>query len=244
MIYSTIAGGLLATSVVAGENTVIEETSSTGDFSKSLAVGYHTKYIWRGVDLGDDLADASFNFSGKCPLTGLDLSAGAWYGRILDRPVGNVQGELDLFAEVSKDLGFAKASVGYIFYHFFDDADDAQEVYFGLSKEIYGFDTSLKYFWDIETDNQGYAELAVAKSFNTPFTSCGCKIDASVTAGYLVEEGALSHVTGKLSKTFKVYGFDLTPYAAYTVELDDLEVFSGKAEKNEFFAGVGVSYSF
>lgn len=242
ILYSTLVTGVIITGAMAGDTTA-DIPNTTGDFQVSLDAGYHTKYIFRGVDLGDDLVDASFTLGKTCPLTGLELEAGAWYGRILDRPVSNVQGELNLFASATKDLGFAKASVGYVFYHNFKDADDAQEVYLGLSKEVYGFNTSIKYFWDIETDNQGYTEFAISKSFNSPMTCCGT-FDASLTAGYLVEEGAFSHLTAKVSKTFKFSDVEVTPYLSYTVELDDLEVYSGKAEQNEFFAGVGVSYSF
>ena len=85
--------------------------------------------------------------------------------------------ELDLYAEVSKDLGFLTAAVGYIKYINDDSTaltwcllDDAQEVYFSVAKSLYGVDFSLTYFWDIETDNDGYAELGASKSFE--LSSC------------------------------------------------------------------------
>ena len=109
------------------------------------------------------MVDLSLETSGS--YAGLDLTAGLWHARVFDQAAGAPKNETDFYVEASKDLGFATASVGYIWYHFSDSGtgvDDAQEVYFGLSKEIAGISTSLTYFWDIETDNQGYLELGTS----------------------------------------------------------------------------------
>lgn len=240
---SLLGGALLAGSAFAGEVAapIVTETPSSF-FESSLAVGYHSQYIFRGVNSGDDLVDATLNTAWTCPFTGLDMSAGAWYGSVKNGFGAGSYDELDLYGEVAKDLGFANASVGYVFYHFFDAADDAQEVYFGLSKEIYGFETGIKYFWDIETDNQGYLEGTVSKSFDI---MGGFSLDTGVAVGYLVEEGALSHVTAKVSHDFKLgESATLTPYVAYSVELDDLEQYVGTDEENEFFAGAALTVIF
>lgn len=249
VIYTTLASTLLSGAAFAdGGNADVSisnnATAATGSFETSLTAGYHSKYIWRGLDLGNDLVDLAVETSGS--YAGFDLTAGVWQARITDQVAGAPKNETDVYAEVAKDLGFATASVGYIYYHFSDSSagvDDAQEVYFGLSKDIAGISTSLTYFWDIETDNQGYAELALEKAISCPITKLS--FDSSVTLGYLVEEGALSHLTAKVSKSFDLFsGITATPYVAYTVELDDLERYASTSEQNELFGGVSFSYSF
>ncbi len=242
--YTLLAGAALSSSHLMAGNEVVQAPAEDPAFALDIGAGYNTKYIWRGLDLGNDMVELSAEVTGA--YAGLDLTAGAWYAHVSDQVSGAPKGELDLYFDASKDLGFATASVGYIFYHFANSssaAEDAQEIYFGLSKDIAGFSTSLKYFWDIETDNQGYSELAIEKEITIPMSSY--TVDAGVTVGYLVEEGALSHITGKVSKSFSLCsGVTATPYVAYTVELDDLERNYGTSEQNEFFAGVALGYSF
>lgn len=245
LTYTLLVGAALSsTHLMAGEAVVTAPAPEAAAFALDIGAGYNTKYIWRGLDLGNDMVELSAEVTGA--YAGLDLTAGAWYAHVSDQVSGAPKGELDLYFDASKDLGFATASVGYIFYHFANSssaAEDAQEVYFSLSKDIAGFSTSLTYFWDIETDNQGYSELAVEKEITLPMSAY--TVDAAVTVGYLVEEGALSHITGKVSKSFDLSnGITATPYVAYTVELDDLERNYGTTEQNEFFAGVALGYSF
>lgn len=131
-------------------------------------------------------------------------------------------------ANSGDDLGFATASVGYIFYPFFDDADDTQEVYFGLSRECSGFETGIEYFWDIETDNQGCPEANIAKSFGLG----GFGLDTGVAVGCLVEGDALSNHTAKGSHDIKLgESAMLGPYVACALELDDLEQYGGRMKR-------------
>ncbi len=244
LVITTIAGGLLAaSSAVAGDfETKIATTTPAAANLGEVAVGYDSQYNFRGVNLGNDLVTAQFSLDHDCPLTGLPLHFNAWYGSTNNRMTARDFNELDLSLGTHKDLGFATAEVGYIFYHFMNrpGLDDAQEVYFGLSREFFGVNTSLRYFWDIEGDNDGYAELALSKSLNVLY---GQSIDLSAALGYLVEEGELSHVTVKASKDFAFGAATLTPYVAYAVELDDLET-QAPNQKNELFAGAALSVKF
>ncbi|GAA5494920.1 hypothetical protein SAMN02745181_2793 [Rubritalea squalenifaciens DSM 18772] len=230
---SLLGGVLLAGSVLAGEVAPITTPAPESKFSSDIAVGYHSQYNWRGFDLGNDMVDATVNTAFTCPYTGLDISAGAWYASVKD---GGFD-ELDLYTAASKDLGFATASVGYIFYHFFDSADDAQEVTFGLSKEFYGVETGVTYFWDVETDNGGYLEGSISKSFGP--------VSTGVAVGYSLEEDGFTHVTSKVSYDYALTDTaTLSPYVAYAVELDELEGVYGTDEENEFFAGAVLTVTF
>lgn len=240
---SLIGGALLTGSAFAGEMAPTPSAVSPS-VASDLTVGYDSQYIFRGLNQGDDLVTASVNTAWTCEYTGLDMNAGAWYGSVSDE-LGNFD-ELDLTVGASKDLGFARANVGYIFYHYFDQADNAQEVYLGLSKDLgYGVSTSLTYFWDVEGDNNGYSELALAKSFDV----VSKQLDLGVATGYLVEQGEFSHVTAKLSHAIALSdSATLTPYIAHTWELDGLEsgasTSSATVAENELFAGAALSVSF
>lgn len=241
---SLIGGALLTGSAFAGEQ-VCQKPTACPSAASDVTVGYDSQYIFRGINQGNDLVTAAVNTAWTCERTGLDMNAGAWYGTTGDTD-GSVE-ELDLTLGASKDLGFARANVGYIFYHYLSDGPDAQEVYFGLSKDLAcGTSASLTYFWDIESDNNGYTELALAKSFDV----ASKQLDLGVAAGYLAEEGELSHVTAKLSHAVALSDTaTLTPYIAHTWELDGLDsngasTSSAPTQENEFFAGASLSVSF
>ncbi len=242
LVITTITGGLLAaSSAVAGDFTVpIAPTSAPAAASiGTLATGYHNVYNFRGINLGNDMITTQLDVATQ--VAGLDVSAGAWYASMEDGPTrGTNVDELDLYGAVAKDLGFATATVGYIHYNNFNDGDDAQEVTFGLSKSLFGLDTSLTYFWDVETDNDGYTELAIGKSHDI----FGHSINLGLTVGYLVEQSGFSHATLTASYDIPFGNATLSPYVAQVWELDELETTAGKAESNEFVGGVNFSVSF
>jgi uncharacterized protein (TIGR02001 family) len=246
--YCKLIGAMAAASALVAGN------ASALDLDYNLHAGYTSEYLFRGTNLGNDLIEAGFDASADW--NGLALSAGAWYGNF-DAPFGfgNIdhnQTEIDLYAEVSKDLGFVTAEVGYIYYYNDQDdiddlllgghLDDAQEVYFGVSRSFYGFDASLRYYWDVVTDNDGYSELALSKSFE--LTGC-LTLNVGSTLGYLVEEGHLAHLTTKVSLD---YGFaehaKFSPFVAGSVDLSGGHGNAYGAAKNELVGGAIISVDF
>ncbi|SHJ92761.1 hypothetical protein SAMN02745181_2794 [Rubritalea squalenifaciens DSM 18772] len=249
---SLFGGVVLAGTAMAGE--VVQPAPVESKFESLLSVGYHDNYVDRGFQIGDDTISADVATSFACPYTGMEISAGITYlsqHDFLDTGL-NVD-ELRYQIAGAYDLGFATGHVGYIHYHYNDpfgfDVNDDQEVYFGLSKNLYGYDTSLTYFWGIHGpfrgNNEGYLEGRVNKSFDV----LGHSINADVTAGYLIEEGELSHVTAKLTYDYKLTETaTLSPYVAYAVELDDLDqtfgAFQPIPQENTFFAGASLTVTF
>jgi hypothetical protein len=265
--YSKTIGALAAASALVAGNASAE--GITGE----LHAGYNSQYIFRGVDLGSDMVEVGGDVSTSW--NGLDLKAGFWYASIQDGNFGNAgpvqlpdsYDELDLYTEVSKDFGFATAYVGYIWYHNPDAQisvlgnsikliDDSQEVYFGLSRELFmGVNGSLTYYWDVETDNNGYSELALDKTFK--LHDCVDLVTAA-KMGYAVEKGRIQHTT--LSMTLNVKATDtvtISPYVAYSFQGSVLEgVDSNPANKflggaapindqhDQLFGGVKVAVSF
>jgi len=243
----TIGAMAAASALVAG--------TAKAEVEYEMHTGYSSEYLFRGLDLGDHLIEAGVDASTEW--NGLGLSAGAWYGSF-DAPknirfVGNGQvdnDELDLYAEVSKDLGFLKASVGYIYYeyaqatsnHFYSKNSNAQEVYFGISRDLGFAEASLTYYWGVMGDNDGYSELALAKSFE--LSQC-LNLNVGTNVGYLVEQGDFTAWTTKVSLD---YGFaehaKLSPFAAVSFALSDEDNTAYEGSGNEFTAGAMLSVSF
>ncbi|MGJ8642727.1 MAG: hypothetical protein ACSHX9_04905 [Luteolibacter sp.] len=255
--YCKTIGALAAATAMAAGNA-----SALGydDIDAEIHVGYNTKYLFRGIELGDDLITAGLDVGTS--INGIDLSAGAWYGSWnANTPGATIDAdELDLYLEASKDLGFASLAVGYIYYTF-PQGDlltnpnffqDAQEVYVSASREIFGIDASLAYFWDIETDNDGYSQLSLSKGIEIMDY---VTLNTGVDFGYLVEEGDFVHATAMVGIDIEASeNATISYYVAHTFALSEGGTLAGGAaaittagyggQENEFFGGASISVSF
>jgi hypothetical protein len=233
--YCKTIGALAAASALVAGNAQAE-------VEYEIHVGYSTEYIFRGADLGDDLVEAGVDISTEW--NGLGLSAGAWYGSY-DTAGGYDIDELDHYAEASKDLGFATAAVGYIYYYnedFLNLVDDAQEVYFSLSRDFGFAQASLTYFWDIEGDNDGYAELGLSRGFE--LNQC-LTLNVGATVGYMVEQSDFTALTTKVSLDWAfVENAKLSPFVAVSVPLSDVAGTYTGGSSNELFGGTMLSVAF
>lgn len=258
--YRKTIGALAAVSALVAGNALAGTTTTTAAapaaaISYSLHAGYSNEYIFRGVELGDDLVETGLDVSTQA--YGLGLSAGVWYANyqapITEAGSVNVN-EIDLYAAVSKDLGFATFSVGYIYYY--NDASqadvtafgggrnlpDTQEVYFSVARDLGFAKATLSYFWDIVGDNDGYSELGLSRSFEL----CPkMTLNVGTNVGYLVEQGDLTAWTTKVSLD---YGFaehaKLSPFVQYSIALSDQNNTAYNGSVNEFVAGSMLSVSF
>lgn len=256
--YCKTIGALAAATAMAAGNA---SAFTWDDIDAEIHVGYHTKYLFRGIELGDDLVDAGLDVGTS--IAGFDLSAGAWYGSWNSNSAIGLTfdaDELDIYAEASRDLGFATVAVGYIFYHFpqgdinaaISPFQDAQEVYVSASREIFGLDASIAYFWDIETDNDGYTEISLSKSFDImPYVT----LNVGADTGYLVEEGDFVHTTATVGIDIEASeNATISYYVAHTWALSEGGTVAGGpggvstalygGQENEFFAGASVAVSF
>jgi len=225
-------GALAAASALAAGNAPAET-------EYKLHTGYTSEYIWRGLDLGNDLIEAGIDVTTQW--NGLGLSAGAWYGNF-QRAHSDLD-ELDLYAEVSKDFGWIKGSIGYIAYLYPKTGSSTyQEIYFGAAHD-FGFATaSLKYFWGVQGDNNGYSELALSKTF-TPNKSLSLTVDSSI--GYMMEQGRATAWTTKLTLDWNFAGkAKLSPFVAMSIALSDNADTPYFHSANECVGGVMLSYTF
>jgi hypothetical protein len=245
--YCKTIGALAAASALVAGN-------ASAEVEYELHTGYSSMYLFRGLDLGDDLVEAGVDVASEW--NGLSLSAGAWYASVKDmpnpiagRPSDN-NDELDLYCEVAKDLGFVTVSTGYIFYHYpqgndnsnYGPIDDAQEIYFALSRDFGFAAMSLTYFWDIEGDNEGYSEFAMSRSFE--LNQC-LSLNVGTSVGYLVEGGDFTAWTTKVALD---WGFaehaKLSPFIALAIALGESSHSSWSSTENELLGGAMLSVNF
>jgi hypothetical protein len=218
-----------------------------------LHTGYSSDYLYRGVIIGDNLIEAGADV--KAEFSGIGLSAGAWYGSFTNG--GDNANELDLYAEVSKDFGFLKTSIGYIYrlYDFGGNYGDwvnysTQEIYFGLSKDLGFAEVSLTYYWGVEGNDtgiyggktEGYTELALRRSIE--LTPC-LALNLGTNVGYLIEGGDFTAWTTKAALD---WGFaehaKLSPFAAVSIALGESSYTLWHSTENEFIAGSMLSVNF
>jgi uncharacterized protein (TIGR02001 family) len=245
--YCKTIGALAAASALVAGN-------ASAEVEYELHTGYTSEYLFRGLNLGQDLVEVGADVATEW--NGIGFSAGAWYASF-DAPTGfnglvsNANAdELDLYAEVSKDLGFATVAMGYIYYmypqgsanKFLVPIDDAQEVYFSIARDFGIFNASLAYYWDVETDNDGYSELGLDRSFE--LNSC-LSLNVATNVGYLVEQGQCTAWTTKVGLDWAfVENAKLSPFVALAIALSDDNDTSYAGSGNELVAGSMLSVSF
>ena len=258
---SLLGGALLSGAAFAGE-VAAPFVESAPSFEGDIYVGVHSDYMFRGSKLGSPMLDAGLDLTKSA--YGLDFGAGAWGGSFESSSRATVN-ELDLYAEVSKDFGFARFTTGFLHRNFglsdltglgglitngnsFSAANDSNEVYFTLSKDFaYGIDAAYTYFWNVgSVDNDGYSVLSLSKA-------CSIIEGLKVTndTGYFVEKGQLSHNTTALSYDYALTETaTITPYIAYTFELDYYDNQAapvnnfGFDNQDRFHGGVSLNVSF
>lgn len=242
--YCKTIGALAAASALVAGN-------ANAEVEYNLHTGYSSEYLFRGNNSGADLVEAGFDAATE--VNGFGLSAGIWHASVQNgNAIGNngiaiADDEVDLYAAVSKDLGFATASVGYIAYTYPGaSADRTQEISLGLSRDLGFAKASLTYFGSVENDalgnNDGYSELALSRSFElSPCLSLG----VATNIGYLVDRGQDTAWTTKVALD---YGFaehaKLSPFVTYAVALSDVGNSRYVGSENEFVAGSMLSVSF
>ena len=246
-VAALAAGNALmaGTAVVPANAVTPVNTKPQVDFE--LHAGYTNEYLFRGLNLGQHLVEVGADVSTVA--YGFELSADAWYGTFENADFGPFHHsdvrELDLYGQVARDFGILTGSVGYI-YRTFDSSDDSnlenQEVYFGLSRQFFGIDTSLIYFWGVEKDNDGYSEFALHRGFKlSPCLTLKC--DAAL--GYLVEQGELTALTNRLALDWNfTRTAKLSPFVKWSVALSDDNDTAYLGSKNQIVGGMMLSVGF
>ena len=249
--YCKTIGALAAASALAAGN------ATAYDIDYEMTAGYTSEYLFRGFNLGQDLVEVELVAATE--INGFALSAGAWYASFdsaadlsgMGGPIGSANdNELNLFAEVGYDLGFAEAAVGYIYYYYPQGTVNQaiagrskadQEVYFSLARDFGIVDVSLTHYWLTSgDDNDGYTELAATNS--TELNHC-LSLESGVAAGYQVEKGKFAHITAQVGLAYAfTENATFTPFVAHSWSLSENGIYAGT--KNQLVGGAMVSVSF
>ena len=251
--YCKTIGALAAASALVAGN-------AQAGVEYELHTGYSSEYLYRGINLGQDLIEVGADV--KYEVAGVNLSAGALYSTVngsnvdgFKLPVDITLSELDLYADVSKDFGPVTGSVGYIYRGYNLDPVvgnvDTGEVYFGLSHDFGIVEAALTYYWGVDGvdldgftpgTTDGYTELALRRSFE--LSPC-LKLNVSTNVGYMIENDAFTAWTSKVSLD---WGFaehaKLSPFIAASVAIGEAEDTLWYSTTNQLLGGCMLSVNF
>jgi len=265
--YCKTIGALAAASALVAGNALAGTPTPTpapvqpapAAIQYEMHTGYSSEYLYRGVNLGQDLIEVGADVRGE--MNGFGLSAGAWYGTVTGGsalgfmlPWDMTLTELDLYAEASYKFGGLKTSVGYIYRNYNLDIvgnQNTAEVYFGLGYDFGFVNASLTYYWGVNGADyngwtpgttDGYTELALNRSFE--ISPCW-NINLSTNVGYLVEGDAWTSWTSKVSLD---WGFaehaKLSPFVALAIGLGQSEDTIWYSTTNQIVGGCMLSVNF
>lgn len=242
------ASAFAGTTVATGKGPVTPPApaASTGLFDSvgaTVDVGYDTHYFYRGFLLSEQNVWSQLALS--VPLaSNLSLGLSSWYTSSTESNYD----ELDLRADLNYDAGFAKLSLGFTHYEFFDGSagngngiKGAEEVGFTVAKALGPVNAGVGYYYDFETEGS-YIELGV----DAPIAVTD---HFSVVPAALISYGDEYYSTDsdfqnlKLSLSFPVKltaTATLTPYVAGNIALSTTEAFTD----DEIYGGVKLSVSF
>ena len=239
----------------------------------SASVGFFTKYIWRGWNLGDEpvmQTDAAISWKG---LT-LDFWTNYSLNNKKDRDSGRYQeftevdytvdytfniGEaVDLFGDVNAGfLDKIDFSVGYIYYTFpnvdwKDKYFDSQEVYMGVA-----FDCILNpfftWYWDVghgkgNSDGGGdgsYFLFGIGHSFE--FEESGISVNLGMTAGVIDEQWTNEIGWGDMTFSGDV-SIPVFNYFTVTPSIAYSLILDrgtyNDASENEFYGGITIGFAY
>ncbi len=242
--YCKTIGALAAASALVAGNAQAE-------VEYELHAGYSSEYLFRGLDLGDNLVETGVNAATEWQ--GFGFSAGAWYGSFDASGTGNVNtDELDLYTEISKDLGFVTPSVGLIYYLYpqgnqnklFNNLDDLLEVTFGASHDFGFVEASFTYYLVAnDGDNGGYMQADLDRSFE--LNQC-LTLNLNTNVGYFGDEGSFSAWTSRVSLDWGFAGTaKLSPFMAVSLDISESDATGVYVpDGNEFVGGAMISASF
>lgn len=240
----------------------------------TLEAGYDSRYYFRGLWFADNTVWTNLSLS--IPLAEkLTLGVGALYTSTTDTPFQGVDPntgdfnadgdfdytELDLYASLTYDAGFAKFALVYTHYEFFDgfsgtnfglpnaggefNITSTEEVGIVISSTIATVNVYAAYYYDFNIGGS-YAEVGVDRPIEV---TSWLSIVPSVKLGWgndyytLGRSSGLTHVLPAISAPIKLTSSaTLTPYIAtnFSLETRHLNNFTD----TEMFGGVKLSVTF
>ncbi len=211
----------------------------------SATIGYDSKYIFRGVDYGDSLITASLSIPVKLT-DNLTFTFAPWYGSAAgDGRFGADFDELDLFAGLAYDAGFATIGAGYTWYYFPFSGAETSEPSITISKSFGSINWFAGAYLDVEAD-AGSEGFYYETGFNTSIAltdKLSLVPEAKVSYGtdYYGVDG-FNNVVVKLGLPYALTKTaTLTPYVAGSLAVDALD---DAGEDSYLIGGVSLTVTF
>ena len=222
------------TAVLAFFSALSADKVAAEDIGAEVSVGYDTDYMFRGVNLGEDLLWSDVNVS--TTLTdGLDLGVGAWYATVAD-DAGN--DELDIYAGLSTSMGDISLDLGATYYYYPDPVAGEGTLEFGVGfgTSAGPFDLSLGLYYDIDLE-AAYYEVGAATSFDLTDTMA---VDVGGAIGN-ADGDTLTALTFTIGVPITLSdSASLSPYVGVNIPLDDYE----DIEDDTIYSGLSLTVGF
>ena len=222
------------TAVLAFFSALSADKVAAEDIGAEVSVGYDTDYMFRGVNLGEDLLWSDVNVS--TTLTdGLDLGVGAWYANVAD-DAGN--DELDIYAGLSTSMGDISLDLGATYYYYPDPVAGEGTLEFGVGfgTSAGPFDLSLGLYYDIDLE-AAYYEVGAATSFDLTDTMA---VDVGGAIGN-ADGDTLTALTFTIGVPITLSdSASLSPYVGVNIPLDDYEDAFG----DDIYSGLSLTVGF
>ncbi|MFV1994092.1 MAG: hypothetical protein ACC661_01550 [Verrucomicrobiales bacterium] len=231
---------------------VIEEPA---DLGASLAVGYNSHYIFRGVSYGQNQITTQLDY--EITALPIPVAIGAWYGNPIDSDsaghvdqhaghrTGNNPGhldELDLYASVSHSFGAIDTWLGYTAYTYPEaGGGNTNEVGTGFGTALGPIDFAVGGYYDFNIGGW-YFDFTGGHSF---VFSDRVSLDLAAGISYQVDynntgsdfNNVLLVASLPIALTERA---SLIPYVAATFSMDAID----GLQDDQLFGGVSLSVSF
>ena len=222
------------TAVLAFFSALSADKVAAEDIGAEVSVGYDTDYMFRGVNLGQDLLWSDVNVSTSLS-DGLDLGVGAWYANVAD-DAGN--DELDIYAGLSTSMGDMSVDLGATYYYYPDPTagEGTLEFGIGLGTSAGPIDLSLGLYYDIDLE-AAYYEVGAATSFDLTDTMA---VDVGGAIGN-ADGDTLTALTFTIGVPITLSdSASLSPYVGVNIALDDYEDEFG----DDIYSGLSLTVGF
>ena len=222
------------TAVLAFFSALSADKVAAEDIGAEVSVGYDTDYMFRGVNLGQDLLWSDVNVSTSLS-DGLDLGVGAWYANVAD-DAGN--DELDIYAGLSTSMGDMSVDLGATYYYYPDPTagEGTLEFGIGLGTSAGPIDLSLGLYYDIDLEAAHY-EVGAATSFDLTDTMA---VDVGGAIGN-ADGDTLTALTFTIGVPITLSdSASLSPYVGVNIPLDDYEDAFG----DDIYSGLSLTVGF
>ncbi len=241
----TAIGAFAIANVNAGDKAVIEEVIVVEEDNASVAVGYNTSYIFRGVNYGDNQVTAQIDYA----IEGTPLAVGAWYGNPTDGRGQNPGGqdELDLYATLSHSFGTVDAWLGYTAYLYPETGGgrlgqtSTNEIGTGIGSAVGPIDLALAAYYDFDIGGY-YFDLTAGHSFEiNDMVSLDLAAGISYQIDYNTGGSDFNSVLVMASLPIKLTDTaTLTPYVAGNFALSAIDSF----QDDQVYGGISLSVTF